>query len=143
MAACSADREARRKRDAVRRISILVVLAGDTHNVWASDLATSDGMPVGVELATTAVSSPGLSRMFGVDTPEAAAVVERALSTLIEDVVYVNVLERGYLVVDFAPDEVRASWRFVTTVESRDYARSPRERTLSARPFPGNRRLPG
>ena len=37
----------------------LVVLAGDTHNAWASELADADGNAVGVELATSSVSSPG------------------------------------------------------------------------------------
>ena len=40
--------------------SNLVVLAGDTHNAWANDLSTSQGVAVGVEFAGPSVSSPGL-----------------------------------------------------------------------------------
>lgn len=121
----------------------LVVLAGDTHNAWASDLTAADGTVVGVEFATTAVSSPGLSRLFGVEAPAEAAIVESALERLIDDVVYVNVLERGYLVVEFDEREARANWRFVTTVKSRRYSPANRGRTLSVLPGPGNRRLLG
>ncbi len=38
----------------------LVVIAGDTHNAWANDLKDKDGNMVGVEFATSSVSSPGL-----------------------------------------------------------------------------------
>merc|ERR1711941_17641 len=55
----------------------LVVLAGDTHNAWASNLypADSSGViqrdaSVGVEFATQSISSPGLEEYagFGSDT---------------------------------------------------------------------------
>ena len=38
----------------------LVVLAGDTHNSWASNLKDMNGNKAGVEFATTSVSSPGM-----------------------------------------------------------------------------------
>lgn len=37
----------------------LVVLAGDTHNAWANELQDMNGNAVGVEFATSSVSSPG------------------------------------------------------------------------------------
>jgi alkaline phosphatase D len=37
----------------------LVVLSGDTHNAWANELADMGGNAVGVEFATSSVSSPG------------------------------------------------------------------------------------
>src|SRR5690606_922135 len=52
----------------------LVVLAGDTHNAWASDLTLCDGRAVGVEFAVPAVSSPGLEEYLGMS----AAVVAQA-----------------------------------------------------------------
>ena len=33
-----------------------------------------------------------------------------------------NLKNRGYLYLEFTADEVRASHRFITTVQSRDYA---------------------
>ena len=38
----------------------LLVLAGDTHNAWHSDLTLMSGQKVGEEFATSSVSSPGL-----------------------------------------------------------------------------------
>ncbi|WP_051881571.1 alkaline phosphatase D family protein [Parvularcula oceani] len=37
----------------------LIVLTGDTHEFWANDLRDDDGSPMGVELGTTGVTSPG------------------------------------------------------------------------------------
>ena len=51
----------------------LVVLAGDTHNAWASDLADLRGNAVGVEFATPGVTSPGLEAFFTTENPLAVA----------------------------------------------------------------------
>src|SRR5690606_29950772 len=40
----------------------LLILAGDTHNSWANHLDLADGTAVGVELATSSVTSPGLEQ---------------------------------------------------------------------------------
>ncbi len=115
----------------------LLVLAGDTHNAWASDLATDDGTVVGCELAATAVSSPGLARFYGARTRAEAARVEAALVELIDDVRHVNVLERGYLHVTCA-DEMVASFHHVDRVDSRDY-RPVDEAGVQARTVAGSR----
>lgn len=98
--------------------SRLVVLAGDTHNAWASQLRNSNGGPVGVEFAAPSVSSPGLEEVLGAD---AAALFAPLMSILVDDLVYANFLDRGYLTVAFAEDAVTAEWRYVSTIDSTDY----------------------
>lgn len=101
----------------------LVVLAGDTHNAWASHLTIDGGegkQSVGVELATASVSSPGLEYYLQLPT-EAIPQAEQAITLLVDDLQYLNASQRGYLRVTFTTEETRADWRFVSTVKSSDY----------------------
>ena len=115
----------------------LVVLAGDTHNAWASDLLDYQGNAVGVEFAVASVSSPGLEAYFPTENP---ALVAAGLESLIGPLKYANTGDRGYMVVTATAAECRADWHFVTTVKEVDYATSTGK---SLRTFPGaiNRRL--
>ncbi len=98
----------------------LVVLAGDTHNAWANDLRDLEGNAVGVEFATASVSAPGLEEYLQLPA-ESVPGAEQAIQLLVDDLQYLNVNQRGYLVVTFALDQVLAEWRFVTTVKDREY----------------------
>ena len=120
----------------------LVTLAGDTHNAWANDLATLDGTAVGVELATPSVTSPGLETILGVDGPEAAAATEGALVTLIDGLRYLNVADRGWMVVRLTPERASAQWHYVDTVKTAAYERlEDRARELSSAPGETGRTL--
>lgn len=119
----------------------LVVLAGDTHNAWASDLETLDGSAVGVEFATASVTSPGLESYLAVP-PEAIGQTEQVISTLVNPLRYLNANQRGYLIVTFTDEQAQADWRFVNTVKERDYAiDESRSKTLVTRIGAANRRL--
>lgn len=117
----------------------LVVLAGDTHNAWANDLKTLNGTAVGVEFATSSVSSPGLEKVFPDQDPNvlAAGVVQ-----LVDGLQYADLQHRGYLVMHFAQEECRGEWRFIDTVKAVEYqtldAFAQEMRTL---PGEGNRVL--
>ncbi|ONF43524.1 alkaline phosphatase [Marinobacter lutaoensis] len=117
----------------------LVVLAGDTHNAWASNLRDLEGNPVGVEFATASVSSPGLEAYLGLP-PEMVAAAEQAIGLLVDDLDYLNINQRGYLVVTFEPEQARADWHFVDTVKSRDYSEDA-SRAVSRRVPVGGRQL--
>jgi alkaline phosphatase D len=99
--------------------SKLVVLAGDTHNAWTSQLTTTDGNIAGVEFGATSVSSPGLDQVLGAVI---ADVFTDYVVTLVDDLKYANLVGRGYLHIVFTRDTLVASHRFVTTIESKDYA---------------------
>jgi alkaline phosphatase D len=93
----------------------LVVIAGDTHNAWASDLADSGGDIVGIEFATSSVSSPGLEYYLGLSDAEMPA-TEAAIVGLIADLKYANLKDRGYLLLTFTENEVRSDWQYVDTI---------------------------
>lgn len=97
----------------------LVVLAGDTHNAWASDLLDLQGNQVGVEFATPGVTSPGLEEYFPNENPAAVAA---GLTQIIGPLQYAQTKSRGFLLVTATPQECRADWRFVSTVKSQGYS---------------------
>ena len=119
----------------------LVTLSGDTHNAWANNLKDLGGSAVGVEFATASVSSPGLEAVLGIPAPLAPG-AETVLQTLIDDLQYTNVADRGYLTVTFGRDEAVAEWIFVDNILSPEYGiQNGRARALKVLPGPAGRVL--
>ncbi|WP_341218507.1 alkaline phosphatase D family protein [Neptunomonas phycophila] len=122
----------------------LVVLSGDTHNAWASDLIDDSGNAVGVEFATSSVSSPGLETYLGLEGADDATLkqVELSFVTLINGLSYMNISQRGFMVVSFTQDEATCEWIFVDSVKSTTYTLDANSMTsLSVLPGLENRRL--
>lgn len=94
----------------------LVVLAGDTHNAWASDLADLQGRRVGVEFATPSVTSPGFEAYLA-DIPPAQ--LGAAFPELVEPLVYCDTSRRGFMVVTATPEQVRCDWYYVPGIATR------------------------
>lgn len=97
----------------------LVVLAGDTHNAWASDLEDAAGQAVGVEFATPGVSSPGMEKSRLTDTP---ANVARWYTDNVPTLRYAETEHRGFMVLTVTPQSCQSTWYFVDTVSARQYA---------------------
>jgi len=115
----------------------LVVLAGDTHNAWASDLHDGQGRQTGVEFATASVSSPGMEGAYPQRDPEDVAAM---LVDLIAPLYYAQTSKRGYMIITASHEQVRCDWRFVDTVMQREFVAAT-ERSLRTLPGPGNRRI--
>lgn len=98
----------------------LIVLAGDTHNAWNSTLRDQAGSTVGVELATSSVSSPGMEKYLQIPLAQLQE-FEMAFTTLIDELNYCNLNQRGYLSVAFTPDQVQANWIFIDSIQNRSY----------------------
>lgn len=93
----------------------LVVLAGDTHNAWAFDLA-HDGAKVGIELGTSSVSSPGFENylpMIPADTL-ASAVVQAN-----DELKWADTSQRGYMAVELTPTQATTEFRFMNGIRQR------------------------
>ncbi|THU02809.1 alkaline phosphatase [Lampropedia puyangensis] len=97
----------------------LVVLAGDTHNAWHSDLILLDGTTkVGEEFATSSVSSPGFEAyLSGIDP----ALIQQAFLGVIDSLKFLETQKRGFLLMEFTPEAATGSWHAVDTVKSRNY----------------------
>ena len=98
----------------------VIVLAGDTHNAWASYLYSQKGKYVGVELATSSVSSPGLEKYLSIPLDQLQK-FEFAFTTLIDELTYCNLNQRGYLVVTLDDTQVQSDWIFVDSIKNAQY----------------------
>ncbi|MBP6764322.1 MAG: alkaline phosphatase D family protein [Rubrivivax sp.] len=102
----------------------LVVLAGDTHNAWHSDLTLKGlanpalaGVKVGEEFGTTSVSSPGLESYLAFPGAQVKAIFEG----VVDDLHWMDPSRRGYLKMTFTPTEAKGEWVFVDTITSSNY----------------------
>lgn len=97
------------------------MIAGDTHNAWANELKDAAGDSVGVEFATSSVSSPGLEYYLGIDVKDMPA-TEEAILGLVDNLKYANLMNRGMLTLTFSHEQVRSDWRYVDTILTREFA---------------------
>lgn len=93
----------------------LVVLAGDTHNAWAFDLA-HEGTPVGVELGGNSVSSPGFETYLTFVKPDTLAA---ALVAENEQLKWADTSQRGYMMVELTPARATTEYRFMAGIRQR------------------------
>ncbi|MBZ6377178.1 alkaline phosphatase [Pacificimonas flava] len=96
----------------------LIVLAGDSHNAWAFNLA-EDGSPAGVEFGVQSVTSPGFEAYFTRTDPQ---VVAGALMESSPELAWCNTSRRGYGVVSLGAEEARGDYIFVDTIKERSGA---------------------
>jgi len=95
----------------------LVVLAGDTHNAWHSDLTLMSGQKVGEEFATSSVSSPGLEAYLSLPPAQIKAIFEG----VVKDLKWMDASRRGYLKLTVSSSQVQGEWFFIDTISSRAY----------------------
>ncbi len=112
----------------------LVVLSGDSHNGWFTNLATLSGEKIGVEFAGTSVTSTGFESV-GLATvgssldgsalvPQLGTAAIGAGLGLIDDLAYADTLKRGYLLMTVTANDVKGEYVYVSTVKSTTYTRS-------------------
>mgnify|MGYP003385901036 FL=1 len=94
-----------------------VVLAGDTHNAWAFNLRDADQQPVGIEIGTPGVTSPGMESFL----PMSPAVLARDLKASSPELYAVDTARRGWSELTLTPEEVTNQWHFVSTILSREF----------------------
>ena len=101
----------------VEQASNPVVVAGDTHNGWAFNLANANGEPVGVEIGCPGISSPGIETYL----PLPPATMAEALQASSAELVALDTHRRGWAEVTLTPQETLSRWHFVSTVLSREF----------------------
>jgi alkaline phosphatase D len=100
----------------------LIVLSGDTHNAWHTDLRRLDGTKVGEEFATQSVSSPGLEAYLSTLPP---AQIKAIFEGVVDDLKWMDASRRGFLKMTFTPTQVKGEWVFINKIDSRSYAVIP------------------
>ena len=112
-----------------------VVVSGDLHSSWASDLGPA------VELTAPAVSAPTFAQALAPKLPGARRGLEWVLRMANAHVRYLDTARHGYVVLEVTPDELEAQWWHVATVRHRDPAEHCAARFTVTRGEPRWRRL--
>lgn len=106
----------------------LVVLAGDSHNAWASELSNANAA-AGVEFAGHSVSSPGFESYISWIRPEdLSAQTVRANPQLR----WAETARRGYMAVELTPARATSEYRFLQGVRNRSTQLAGTQRLSSA-----------
>lgn len=112
----------------------LVVLSGDSHNGWFTNLTTLAGEKVGVEFAGSSVTAPGFESVglgglaASLDgsalVPQLGNAAIGASLGLIDDVNYSDTIRRGFLMMTVTAGSVKGEYVYVSTVKSTTYSTS-------------------
>lgn len=94
-----------------------LVLSGDSHAFWVSELRDAGDRRVAAELGVTAISSSSLGNMLG------DVELGPAFSQACPEVHFCQHLTKGYGLVTLRADEARIDLIGMTTVRERDYER--------------------
>jgi alkaline phosphatase D len=96
----------------------LVVLSGDTHNAWHTDVKSANGTKIGEEFATHSVSSPGLESFLNTLPP---AQIKGIFEGVVDDLKWMDASRRGYLKMTFTATQAKGEWVFINKIDSRTY----------------------
>jgi alkaline phosphatase D len=105
-------------------IDNVIVLTGDIHSSWGSDLTSAPFDPsvytaatgsgsLAVEFVTPAVTSPGI------DDATQAALFGGAIRATHPHVKYVDLFHRGYALLDITREQVQCEWYHLATINER------------------------
>lgn len=97
----------------------LLVLTGDSHSFWTNALHGADGQPMGIEIGTAGISSPGDFVESGFP-PDVAARIDRAFEQTIPEVLWTDNLHQGYVRVELERDRAQVTYRAVNTLDRPD-----------------------
>ena len=95
-----------------------LVLAGDSHTFWVNRLADASGADVGVEVGTSAITSPSPAESLGLPIAFANSAVDGANP----EVAFVDFGPRGFMKLTLSPERARAELIAVSTISEKPYA---------------------
>ena len=106
----------------------LIVLAGDSHNAWASAL-TNNGARAGIEFAGHSVTSPGAEGYLPWVKPDDFAAQAVAMNDQLK---WANTANRGYMAITLEQARATTDYRFLAGVRNRSTALAGTQRISSA-----------
>jgi phosphodiesterase/alkaline phosphatase D-like protein len=98
-----------------------LVVSGDLHSSWVSQLALEHGRgaPVAAEFTVPAVSAPTFARALAPKVRGARSALERLIRRANPHVAWVDTASHGYLLLDVTADRVEGRWWHVDRVGRR------------------------
>ena len=97
----------------------LVVLSGDSHNAWHTNLTLANGTKVGEEFATSSVTAPGWESYFPSMIPTIKSLFQDTTSK--SNVQWMDASRRGYLKMTFTAAQAKGEFIFVDSVTGGTY----------------------
>jgi phosphodiesterase/alkaline phosphatase D-like protein len=91
----------------------LVVITGDSHSFWANELYTQNGLPMGVEIGTAGITSPGDFESFG---KPIAGQIDNGLSARNKEVRWTDCQHRGYVKMHITAAQIDTYYVAVDTI---------------------------
>jgi len=101
-------------------VNDLVFLTGDSHSFWANRLANAAGQPMGLELGTAGITSPGDFAESGFDS-ETARKLDVAFAEHNPEVLWTDDAHQGYVRLVLTPGEGRATYVAISNIRSQRY----------------------
>jgi alkaline phosphatase D len=101
----------------------LIFLTGDSHNFWVNQLADAQGAPMGVELGTAGITSPGDFVDAGWK-PEIAEKLDRSFEDQLDEVLWTDSFHQGFVKLELGQRQAKASYVAMSTLLSEDYTTS-------------------
>ncbi|MFT6710572.1 MAG: alkaline phosphatase D [Arenicella sp.] len=101
----------------------LIFLTGDSHNFWVNQLADAQGDPMGVELGTAGITSPGDFVDAGWK-PKIASNLDRSFEDHLDEVVWTDSFHQGFVKLQLGQHQAKASYIAVSTLLSENYTTS-------------------
>ncbi|MBL4870833.1 MAG: alkaline phosphatase D family protein, partial [Robiginitomaculum sp.] len=98
----------------------MLFLTGDSHSFWMNRLFDDAGDAVGLELGTAGVTSPGDFVGNGWDL-ETAIKLDKVFGDEVNEVVWTDNFNQGYVRVELFPNEAKVSFMAVSTVLKPSY----------------------
>jgi alkaline phosphatase D len=104
-----------------RRPGEALVMSGDLHSSWVSELRPSDGSGpvVAAEFTVPAVSSPSFARALAPKVPGARSLLERVIRRANPHVAWVDTASHGYVLLDVTAERIEGQWWHVDRVGRR------------------------
>ena len=94
-----------------------IILAGDSHNSWFSNLYNDEDKFIGIEIGAPAISSPSFVDTYG----KLTELVENSFVDENRDLLWVNGKYKGYVSLDISQNYIDVSYKYVSTVKSKSY----------------------
>ena len=94
-----------------------LILAGDSHSSWFSNLYDKYNEFVGIEIGAPAISSPS----FGDTFKDKTEIIEDEFIKDNKDLVWVNGRNQGYVSLNITELDVEVQFKYVSTVKSKEY----------------------
>ena len=94
-----------------------IVLTGDTHNSWISNLYNDMHNFIGVEIATPSITSPNSVDIFRSKTVD----IDKDFIKYNKNLKWTNGSGKGFVKLTIESNQIEAKFIYVNTVKSRDY----------------------